>query len=150
MTGSLLNAGPRARGERDGPRRTAFVQLRTDVQTSAEGFGPLLRVEIATRGTNQLACWFSMSGDCSSSAQRTGKFRLLIDGTAVAATAETFRNERPGSAALVYRSRALRAGLHAVALEWARDAGKVGPIRIRAHSDADEHHGSLLVEEVQG
>ena len=147
MTASLIIFGPRTQAAQ--PPVTRNVFLTTDEATASFAFVPLLSLVIPTSEGSELLIVFTMSGDTQGAANRTGKFRLLVDGTPLIATGETFRQNRTGSASLNIRTTGLAAGSHTVAIEWARDSGPPGQLRINAASDADEHHASLSAQEVR-
>lgn len=149
MTASLLIFGPvddnNGGGAMSPITRTAV--LTTDESTASGVFANLLGpIELATSDAMpELLVMFDMSGGSSGGPGRAGAFRLLIDGSAVQATAETF-GANPGSAALTFRTTGIAAGLHSIEVEWRRIADPPpGAITIDAATMPAEHHATLTV-----
>ena len=135
--------------------KSAFAEITSDTTTTTTTWGTtLLSINITpASSSNYFIVNFSVSGWNSSSSDRRVQFRLSMGLTG----SETVRrathffsddNMEAGSASLVYRAQAVGAGQHTVLIEWKSSSS--GTAEIQVVTEPDDHHASLLVQEVTG
>lgn len=122
--------------------QAAFAEITADTNTTSPTFVDLLTINLTT-GASYLHINFTAACDNTNNDKITS-FKLEIDGVEQRGVGTTVGNTLPTPVALVYRKQ-VSAGAHTVKILWKTNANTT---RINVVTNSDNHHASLLVQEM--